>query len=118
MNDQNSPGVQAQLFNPPAGRHEKMLTDALDAARESGLIEKVDGALVSLAIANAFALDRAETTKNAAYAISNVTGPYREVLQALGMTPEQRKEDANDEFTAALEALNKAEVRDPAAQAD
>lgn len=116
MSNEKTTGDQPMtLFEPAppkAGRHERMLNRALAAAEKDGRLLDVDAGLISLAIANAFALDRAELTKNAPYAISNVTGPYREVLQALGMTPDQRKEEANDEFARAVEALSETTIRD------
>lgn len=100
------------VARPEAGRHERALTEAIAAAEEAGRLEAVDGGLVSLALANAFALDRAETLKNAPYAVAALTGPYREVLEALRLTPNDRMEEANDELSRALAALDATTVRD------
>ncbi|QNQ90872.1 hypothetical protein GP475_09640 [Corynebacterium poyangense] len=106
MNQNTTP-----LFELPAdppGRHEKLLTRAIEAAEETGVIEEIDSAMISLALANAHALDKAEKMKNGPYAISSITGPYREVLTSLRMTPETRNNEANDELAQALAALDTA----------
>ena len=88
-----------------------MLEEAIAAARESGLLEAVDGGLLSLARANALALDEAEASPKPYYPIAQLTGPYREVLEALQMTPETRESKANDELSAALRELSQPAVR-------
>lgn len=94
-------------------RHAEMLEIALTDARERGLLEPLDEALVSVARANARALDAAEAQgKKSCYAIANLTGPYREVLAELRMTPTNRKEEANDELNRALAELSAPSVRD------
>ncbi len=106
------------LFDLPghsAGRHEKSLLRAIERAKERGVIEQVDDGLVSLALANAAALDSAERTNKPAYPIAQLTGGYLDVLRALAMTPEGRVSDADAELRDALEALGTAEVRDPSA---
>ena len=71
-----------------------------------GLIEPIDYALASIARANAFALDAAESMgKKGVYAVSNITSPYREVLQALRMVPDDRNKEANSDLAAALAGL-------------
>lgn len=95
-----------------AGRHEKMLSRALDAARAEGRIHLADEGIVSLAIANAAALDAAEASGKSFYPVAQITGPYREVLEALRMTPADREEEANSELNDALAALGRAEIRD------
>ncbi len=117
-NHDSAGGALFELPEEPAGRHERMLLDALDAARESGRIERVDGGLVSLAIANAAALDRALRMKNAPYAISGLTGPYREVLSSLRMTPDDRDSEADDELARALRDLDRATVVDGSTRPD
>lgn len=98
-----------------AGRHEKMLLNAIEAARDSDRLDATDDGIISLAIANAAALDAAEASGKSFYPIAQLTGPYREVLQALRMTPADREEVANDDLNKALEALGTAEVRDTSA---
>ena len=97
----------------PKGRHAKMLEDAIKAAMDSGQLEAVDGGMLSLARANALALDEAEASPKPYYPIAQLTGPYREVLEALGMTPAQRETKANDELSRALAELARPTVRNP-----
>lgn len=104
-------------ITPPADdvgtRHSEMLESAIDAAREAGLLETLDEALVSIARANARALDSAEALgKKGGYLIANLTGPYREVLEQLRMTPKDRNTDADNDLAAALAALSTPSVRD------
>ena len=104
-------------ITPPADdvgtRHTEMLESAIDAAREAGLLEALDEALVSIARANARALDSAEALgKKGGYLIANLTGPYREVLEQLRMTPKDRNTDADNDLAAALAALGTPSVRD------
>lgn len=87
-------------------RHSCMLEEAITAAEEQGLIEPLDKALLSIARANAHALDAAEALgKKGGYLVSAITGPYREVLQSLRMTPKDRNEDTNAGISAAAAAL-------------
>lgn len=105
------------LFDMPghaAGRHEKALQRAIEDAKARGVIEEVDDGLVSLALANATALDSAERSGKPAYPIAQITGGYLDVLRALAITPEGRVTDADAELRQALEDLGSAEVRDPA----
>ena len=104
------------LFNisaprPGPGRHANMLETAINAAKETGAIIDVDEGLLSLARANAVALDEAEADRKY-YAIAQLTGPYREVLESLRMTPEKRESEANDELNKALAELGTAAIRD------
>lgn len=104
-------------ITPPADdvgtRHSEMLEAAIADARERGLLETLDEALVSIARANARALDSAEALgKKGGYLIANLTGPYREVLEQLRMTPKDRNNDADNDLTAALAALSTPSVRD------
>lgn len=94
-------------------RHVDMLETAIDAARESGILESIDEALISIARANARALDAAEAMgKKGGYLIANLTGPYREVLTELRMTPTNRNKEANNDLADALKALSTPAVRD------
>ena len=104
------------LFDLPghvAGRHEKALQKAIADARDRGVVETIDDGLISLAIANAAALDHAERGAKPAYPIAQITGGYLDVLRALAMTPEKRVTDADDELREALAELSAAQVRDP-----
>lgn len=96
----------------PEGRHEKMLMNAITAARAAGRLEALDDGIISLAIANAAALDAAEAHGKSFYPVAQLTGPYREVLEALRMTPADREDTANDELSRAIAELGAAEVRD------
>lgn len=107
----NSPAL-FEMSARPTGRHEKMLLAAVDEARAAGRLEVVDDGLVSLAIANARALDEAEASPKPYYPVAQITGPYREVLQSLRMTPDARESEANDELARALADLSTATVRD------
>ncbi|WP_018119290.1 hypothetical protein [Corynebacterium mastitidis] len=97
----------------PTGRHAEMLEKAITAAQEQGRVEAIDEGLLSLARANAVALDDAEADRKY-YAISQLTAPYREVLQALRMTPLDRENEANDELNRALAELSAPTVRNSA----
>lgn len=87
----------------PAGRHEQQLDRAIEHAQQSGAVDDLDAGLVSLARANAWALDEAEAN-GLPYAVANLTPPFREVLAELGLTPAARN-TAND--NALNDALNK-----------
>lgn len=93
-----------------SGRHSRLLEEAIAAGEESGRLEVIDRGLLSLARANAQALDDAEADSKY-YAIAQLTAPYREVLQALRMTPMDRVEEANEELNRALNELSAASVR-------
>ena len=98
----------------PAGRHEKAVTAAIEAAKAKQIVDETDAGLVSLAIANAGALDAAEliNSPKAAYPIAQLTGGYLDVLRALAMTPEGRIDAADDELREAIADLSTATVRD------
>ncbi|CAB0524009.1 hypothetical protein CIP101434_01969 [Corynebacterium diphtheriae] len=99
---------QEKLFDldktRPAGRHEIMLDRALSAAADAQKIEAIESGLVSLAMANAWALDEIEA-QGKVNLIGTVTAPYREVLEELSLTPSTRSKEANDEFAQAVAAL-------------
>lgn len=94
------------------GRHSQMLETAIAAAKETGRLEAVDEALLSIARANAAALDSAESSAKPYYPIAQLTGPYREVLESLRMTPADREAEANDQLGEALRELSNATTRD------
>ncbi|MDK4252613.1 hypothetical protein NLL32_00695 [Corynebacterium propinquum] len=91
----------SDLPRRPAGRHEQELDRAIEHAQKSGAVDALDAGLVSLARANAWALDEAEANA-LPYAVANLTPPFREVLAELGLTPAARN-NAND--TALNDAL-------------
>ncbi|HCD1553126.1 hypothetical protein HMPREF3153_09695 [Corynebacterium sp. HMSC06C06] len=91
------------------GRHEQALDDTLAAARDAQLVDDIDDALISIARANAWALDAAEA-EGKPYAVAQVSGPYREVLESLRLTPADRKADANDELNRALAELRESNL--------
>lgn len=94
-------------------RHVDMLEVAITAARDSAVLEDIDEALISVARANARALDTAEAMgRKGGYLIANLTGPYREVLAQLRMTPADRNKEATDDFADAIAALGTPSVRD------
>lgn len=95
-------------------RHVDMLEEAIAAAREAHVLEKIDSALLSIARANARALDTAEAMgKKGGYLISSLTGPYREVLSELRMTPANRNEEATNGLSEAIAALSAPAIRNP-----
>ncbi|MDK4243408.1 class I SAM-dependent methyltransferase [Corynebacterium pseudodiphtheriticum] len=93
------------------GRHSEMLEKAIKSARVAGVIEEIDEAMLSIARANALALDAAEKSDKPYYPIAQLTGPYREVLEVLRMTPATRESEANDELNQALAELSRPAVR-------
>ena len=95
----------------PSGRHAKMLEAAIEAGKAEGRLLAIDEAMLSLARANAVALDDAEADRKY-YATAQLTAPYREVLQALKMTPEDREVEANDQLNRALAEISAHTVRD------
>ncbi|MFR9919936.1 hypothetical protein ACL1G5_10285 [Corynebacterium striatum] len=104
--------TQDALFAPPAvarnaGRHETELERTITAARTADMVVDLDDALVSLARSLAWALDAAEA-EGKPYAVAQVAGPYREVLEALRLTPINRLAEANDELANALAELREA----------
>lgn len=89
-----------------------MLALAIQEGRDSNLLTTLDDGLISLALANAAALDAAESSGKSFYPVAQLTGPYREVLEALRMTPKERDDQANDALTDAIRSLSTAEIRD------
>ena len=100
---------QISLFDPPnppsrgPGRHEKMVRKALSTAEEKGILDDTDGAGVSLALANAWALDAAEYD-NQPFAVAQLTAPFIELLEKIGLITVNGGDD-NDALTAALSEL-------------
>lgn len=105
---------QGELFAtaelPHGTRHSEMLERAILHAHRDGLISDLDEAALSLARANAMALDQAEADRKY-YAIAQLSGPYLEILTALKLHPSAREEDATDAITEALAALSTPEIR-------
>lgn len=113
---EHSPGSDGALFEVTrrTGRHSRLLEEAIADGEQQGRLQAIDRGLLSLARANAQALDDAEADRKY-YAIAQLTAPYREVLQALRMTPIDRIDEADDELNRALAELSAPEVRDPSA---
>lgn len=86
------------------GRHEKDLDATIEAARTADMVVDLDDALISLARGLAWALDEAELDGKP-YAIAQIAGPYREVLESLRLTPINRMTEANDDLSRALAEL-------------
>ena len=106
---------QHSLFDPSEvptqTTYQDQLTTAIKRARHDGYIDNLDEGLVSLAMANAVALDQAVTDRKV-YAIPQITAPYLEVLRALKLTPESRDTQADDALTQALAELSRPTVCD------
>lgn len=106
-NDRLAPGLFAEpepVWVEPVhtpGRHSKALDDAVEAATQSGQLVSIDGGAISAAQAAAFALDAAERSAKPYYPIAQLLTPYRDILEALRMTPGSRS-DASD---AAIKSL-------------
>lgn len=114
--DRNAPKAgQDELFQlgtTPAsrdhGRHSLAFIRAITAATERGMLEDVDEAVASLALAGAWALDSFEQ-QNKPYGPSKIVGELRDTLAAMGMTPEARNSatEANiGDLVARLEAMD------------
>ncbi|HAT6525541.1 TPA: hypothetical protein ACGIZG_001590 [Corynebacterium striatum] len=92
-------------------RHAKMLETAVEVARSGGWLSDIDEAALSLARANATALDQAEADRKY-YAVAQLSGPYLEILNSLKLTPDSRDEGGDtDAVAAALADLSAPSVR-------
>lgn len=85
-------------------RHERKLNETIEAARAADRLIDQDEALISLARSLAWALDEGEA-EGKPYAIAQVAGPYRDVLESLRLTPTDRMAETNDELNRALAEL-------------
>ena len=101
---------QLRLFDPPqppqrgAGRHEKMVRKALEEAETRGTLTAVDGAAISLAIANAWALDEAEH-EGQPFAVAQITAPFIELMKEIGLIQSEVSTD-DDKLALALQELS------------
>ncbi|KAA0925962.1 hypothetical protein [Rhodococcus sp. ANT_H53B] len=93
------------------GRHEEKLELAVRTARDEGLLDDKDEALVSAARASARALDDAEGTPKGGYITSQILAPYREILAELKLTPASR-DDSEGAVDPITELMNEMEKRD------
>ncbi|EGT5592931.1 hypothetical protein ACL1HR_08400 [Corynebacterium striatum] len=91
--------------------YQDQLETAIAQAIKDGWVSEIDEAALSIARANAKALDQAARDRKY-YAIAQISGPYLEVLRSLKLTPESRGEDNNDEANEFLAKLGAATVRD------
>lgn len=69
-----------------------MVRAAIKKAELDGTLKKTDGAGISLAIANGWALDEAENAGQP-YAVAQITGPFMELLQELGLITKEVNTD-------------------------
>ena len=105
------PDDDGALFPEPAtpdGRHATAFLRAFTAAESTNLLGAVDAALMSVALAGAAALDRAEAmpATKSVYPVAQLLGPTREVLESLKLSPTVRDSQIDDDLKAALDALN------------
>lgn len=105
------PDDDGALFPEPAtpdGRHATAFRRAFTAAESTNLLGAVDAALMSVALAGAAALDRAEAmpATKSVYPVAQLLGPTREVLESLKLSPTVRDSQIDDDLKAALDALN------------
>lgn len=108
---ETTPEDDGALFPEPVtpdGRHATAFRRAFTAAEYSNLLGDVDAALMSVALAGAAALDRAEAMPpgKSVYPVAQLLGPTREVLESLKLSPTVRDSQIDDELKAALNALN------------
>ncbi|WJZ03465.1 hypothetical protein [Corynebacterium freiburgense] len=106
----NQPALFTPADVPTGDRHAQMLETAIAQARRDGYLETLDEAAVSLARANARALDQAEADRKY-YAIAQLSGPYMELLREMKLIPSARNTDADDAITQALAALSTPTIR-------
>lgn len=115
---QIEPAEDGGLFPEPtpvnAGRHERAFREAFDAAFDQQQLVLVDVALMSVAIAGATALDRAETLSPAkgVYPVAQLLGPTKDVLESLRMSPAVRQTELDSALKDVLNDL--ATPTDPA----
>lgn len=115
---------QSELFQlgttaatPANARHSLAFMRAITAATDHGLLEDVDEAIASVALAGAWSLDQFEA-QNKPYGPSKIVGELREVLASMGMTPEARNSatEANiGDLVDRLAAMDEDEHGDAAA---
>lgn len=112
---------QSPLFDdvpppPVAGGHvHAAAMRSIDAARRRSLHDDVDEVLGEAITASALALDRALAARNPSYAVAQLIGPFRELLEAGSMTPAVRESTIDDELRSALDAIAEPTADDPAA---
>lgn len=80
-------------------------TRSVAAARRAEMHEAVDEVLGEAIKASAAALDRAGAIRNSPYAVGQLVGPFRELLEAANMTPSVRETKINQELADALDSL-------------
>lgn len=90
---------------PGGGPVYSAATRSVDAARSTEMHEAVDEVLGEAIKASAAALDRAGSIRNSPYAVGQLVGPFRELLEAANMTPSVRETKINQELSDALDSL-------------
>ncbi len=106
------------LFALPAGRRgrvESAVNKAITAARRQNLVDDLDGALITLARAQARAVDVAEAARDV-WALSRAGGELRESLIRLRLDPTSRGA-FRDDVAGFLADLAKPTAGDPAGAA-
>lgn len=91
----------------PDGQHATAFRRAFAAAQTARLVSDVDAAMMSVALAGAAALDRAEAMApgKSVYPVAQLLGPTREVLESLKLSPAVRDSQIDDDLKAALSEL-------------
>ncbi|WCZ36178.1 hypothetical protein CHEID_10580 (plasmid) [Corynebacterium heidelbergense] len=125
--DPRTPGHgQAHLFDPPTtkdsqrldgGRHSRAMAGALSAARDAGLIDRIDDGLATVLLAGAWELDSHEA-QNQPYGPSKVIPAMVEGLREARMTPDSRQTQTEDKIAALIDDLAAADAADPAPAED
>ncbi|MFL0579169.1 hypothetical protein [Dietzia sp. 179-F 9C3 NHS] len=105
------PPEDGGLFDLPAqdtGRHERAFIEAFTAGESARMLEPIDRALMSVALAGAAALDRAEAIGSpgkSVYPVAQLIGPTREVLESLRLSPSVRASAVDDAIEGVLRDL-------------
>lgn len=92
-------------------RHALAFSRAIKAATARGLLEDVDEAVASLALAGAWSLDAFEA-QNKPYGPSKIVGELREVLASMNMTPEARNSETEANITDLVARLEEMDTDD------
>lgn len=112
---------QEPLFDRPTtkesieidgGRHSRAMASALDAARDSDLIQEVDEGLATVLMSGAWALDKFEA-HGQPYGPSKTIQPMVEGLREAKMTPDSRQTQTEDKIEELVRDLAAAEATDP-----
>ncbi|QFG13031.1 terminase small subunit [Gordonia phage Schiebs] len=104
---------QAALFGadpatPPPGRHSAAVERALGAARDAGLVDDVDEALLTIVTAGAWSLDTFER-QNQPYGPAKLIEPMVNALREARLTPDARQTSVDDSIKELLGDLASAD---------